>query len=873
MKKLWHNLPNLSKKNFYKGGAAALALLLSLSLGTVQLFAAGSGRANQAAVASLKRRAEQNLPSSVHKTEVIYAKLDDKGGVKELYAVNRFTGNKGETFDDFGRYTDVSQISLTGSMSPGKDVETISLGEEPFYYQGKMEGTALPWRFELTYQLDGQAVKPADLSGKSGALTINLHVEANPDCRGAKNGSNPWAKADMLQISMTFPAEAAFNIAAEGGQIAQVGSDQQVNFVLLPKAKPEDFKVTANIKNFHMPAMQIAAVPFSMDLSKIDMPDLSKNKEIADLKDGTKKLSDGSADLADGLKKLEEGAATLQTNLKKLTDGAAALDNNAAGLADGIRDYTGGADKLAGSSRQLTDGAGKLASGAKDLSDGLGRSAAGVKAYVDGVKQYVDGVNKLAGNLPAVSQGAADLKNGADQLAQGAARLGDGSQLLAGSAQVKTALDQINAGLAKLGTPEDMQQIKAQLQALGSAASELSTASAQFKTAITELNTGLSGLAQASEGLYSGLSQIIAGLDAQMNQQITPEELIAAGVSPATLQNPEVQLLLKYIAEKQTAGLTQLKNGLNQLYVTQDPARPAPAAILKDGLAGLAAKLPELLSGYTAFDTSVQQLAAALPQLAKMSDMVELASGLKQLATNYTELDQGLKAYIGGVNQLLTQVKQPAAGQENLYSGVTALSKGLAELAGGSGQLGQGSAKLTGDEANALKNAQDRLVKGSEDLADGLAGFSSGLAEYTGGVNRLAGNSAKLNNGVNEYLDGVKSLSDGMNKWAEGYNEFAGGVSKSEEGSRELASGMETLHKGTQTMDQNLVEMMDELLEDYQTLDGPQPSFTSEKNGDAAHVQFVIMTEEIKEPEKAETQDLADETKTFWDRFLDLFKG
>ena len=121
-------------------------------------------------------------------------------------------------------------------------------------------------------------------------------------------------------------------------------------------------------------------------------------------------------------------------------------------------------------------------------------------------------------------------------------------------------------------------------------------------------------------------------------------------------------------------------------------------------------------------------------------------------------------------------------------------------------------------------------------------------------------------------LSGVESLNDGLTQWAEGYRTFADGISDAEKGSRELAKGNETLHKGTQTMDENLVEMMDELLEDYQMLEGPQPSFASAENGDAEHVQFVIMTQAVEKEEAEKTEETAEEDKTFWDRFLDLFR-
>ena len=45
--------------------------------------------------------------------------------------------------------------------------------------------TALPWVVKLTYTLDGAEIRPDELGGKSGALSIRLQVSRNPDCTGS----------------------------------------------------------------------------------------------------------------------------------------------------------------------------------------------------------------------------------------------------------------------------------------------------------------------------------------------------------------------------------------------------------------------------------------------------------------------------------------------------------------------------------------------------------------------------------------------------------------------------------------------------------------------------------------------------------------
>lgn len=876
MKTRWHIKNN--KRGAAKTAAAAAALLTGLSLAASPLAAAGP---LCSAPGSFKEGGapayadSKKIPQDVDKAEVVYAKLDGSGAVENAYVVNRFVGPSGSRFDDFGEYEEVSQISLAGEMTEGKDVASISLGEDPFYYQGKLKNKTLPWLFRLTYKLDGKEIKAADLSGKSGKLELDLKVEPNPDCRRGKDGSNPWAESNMLQIAVTFPSEVTIHLQAEGGTIAQVGSDQQVTYIVLPNSDGENFKITADVKNFYMPSMQIAGLPFSMDLSTMDLPDISDNKDFKDLKDGTKKLSDGSKDLAEGLKALNDGSKTLQETLKQLSEGSTKLKDNSAELNSGLKQYTDGADQLAAKGGQISDGLNGLKQGADELSGGMDKASQGVKDYVDGVGQYVAGVDQLAANLPAVSSGVKNLEQGAEQLAAGAEQLGDGSALLQGSAEIKAALNQMSQGLAQLGTPQDIEALKAQLQSMGSAAGELKTNSAQFKTSIESVRDAVSGLTQAAKGLDTALGQIAAALE-NADRSVSKEELGAVlaqqGLPADILNKPEMDVILTYIEQRNKTIDQQIAAKLEGLRTTQDPQQPAPLGILLSGLDSLNQQLPLLAGGYAEFDAALAQLADALPQLAKLTDLLELASGINQLAASYESFDSGLNAYIGGVNQLTAQIKKPAEGKENIYSGITALSGGLEQLAAAGDQLNKGSTALTGDNAKALKDGQNALAGGMHDLNGGIAELQNGYAQYYDGVKSLSAGSDALRSGAGAYTDGVKALADGLEKWAAGYKDFADGLNKAEDGSKDLAAGTETLHKGTQSMDENIIESINEMLDDYQQLDGPKESFASEKNGDVDHVQFVIMTEGVPEPEKAQAEEEASEKKNFWDRFLDLFR-
>lgn len=806
------------------------------------------------------------------KSEVVYAKLDGHGGVMDVFVVNRFPSQPGETIYDYGAYAEVHPLSLNGSLSHGEGTVSISTGEAPFYYQGHLADAELPWIFALTYMLDGIPTEAAALSGASGILAIELNVKSNPAARDAKDGSNPWADAAMVQISVNLPGKTVQELRVDNGSLAEAGSNHVVNFMVMPGTAESVFTIQANVKNFYMPAIQIAAVPFNMNLDGLDLPEFQDNEEIANLKDGTGQLASGSSELAEGVGQLQSAAVELQIGLASLTAGGNTLAAGGGDLADGVKDFSNGLGQLAQGSKPLRDGVAKTASGAAALSDGLQAATGGLTQYTDGVAGYVGGVDQLLGGIPALGAGADQVAQGAAAYAAGLGQLGGGADLLTASKQIKDSLAAMASGLAEgMGTPEEMAAQQAMLSNLGTQAAALAAGSTQFKAGlaeiVTQLSSGLDGLAQAAGGLSDGLSQIIFGLENQVKPD--PANIIAAaGLTPEALANPDVQALLAYMATQQQTQTTGLVTALRQLHDSGDPSKPAPAQALVNGLSALKTAVAQMDGMYDELDTGIQQLAAALPQLAGLSGVFDLGVGIQQLSDGYTSFDDGLNAYVVGVSQINEAFKSTQE-QPDLYTGILGLQSGLGQLATGAGQLGEAGKALTATAE--LNEGQEQLNSGLKELSTGLKELSAGVSSYTKGVDELAANGGSLRDGVKSYTSGTADVMSGLGQWASGFDQYVEGLGQTSEGAYKLADGAKKLDDGTSTMDKRIQEMMDELLADYQKEGEPMPSFASAKNTDVEQVQFVIMTQAI--PEKTLPVPPAEATapESFWDRIRNLF--
>lgn len=144
--------------------------------------------------------------------------------------------------------------------------------------------TALPWVVKLTYTLDGAEIRPDELGGKSGALSIRLQVSRNPDCTGS------FFDDYALQVTMSLDTGLARNIEAPGATVANVGSKKQLSYILLPGAD-SDVTVTADVTDFAMDAVSLNGVRLNLNL---DLGDMDLTGMLEQLQSGSVQLDDGA---------------------------------------------------------------------------------------------------------------------------------------------------------------------------------------------------------------------------------------------------------------------------------------------------------------------------------------------------------------------------------------------------------------------------------------------------------------------------------------------------------------------------------------------------------------------------------------------------
>lgn len=422
------------------------------------------------------------IEGSAEKEEVVYASMTASGEVEHLYVVNELFSDVPVLVRDFGSYDDAINLTDEATLERDNDSVVCLIEEESFTYQGNLASTDLPWDISISYELDGQSLSPEELAGKSGSLRILIETSRNIAIDQA------YYDNYMLQITCTLPIDHATHVATEQGALALAGSDTSVSFTGMP-GKDGSFSLTAQVKDFEMEGISIAAIPFSMVL---DMPDSSALvSQFDELIAGTEKLKRGAGELeagtstfSDGVKKLDEGAAQLKDGSGELSSGVAAYVAGVACLNQGLTQAAEGSTSFAAKLQELADASARVLQSlaqsqsqiqslvaqiqASSLSDaekaallqqieGMSSQLADLKHYAEGVEQLSSGYAQIDGSIAQLSSGLAELSAKGDELIAGSSELEAGVSELAGSTDSLTqGADRLANGTSALAEGTDL---------------------------------------------------------------------------------------------------------------------------------------------------------------------------------------------------------------------------------------------------------------------------------------------------------------------------------------------------------------------------------------------------------------------------------
>jgi len=280
--------------------------------------------------------ASENTP----KEEVVYINLNADGSVKEINVVNIFDLDENGQIIDYGKYESLRNMTTTDKISYSGETVTIDAKAGKLYYEGKLDNNVMPWNIAIRYYMDGKEYSASEIAGKSGNLKITMKITENENCIGN------FFEGYALQATVMLDTKKCSNIMADGATVANVGSDKQLTYTILPN-KGADIEITANVIDFEMSAIAINGIKLNL---AIEIDDAEIQSKIDEIIGAVNDLDTGAGELNDGAKELYDGTSTLNEKVGELYTGVGALNS-------GIGDLSSGLTEITSKNKELLDGA------------------------------------------------------------------------------------------------------------------------------------------------------------------------------------------------------------------------------------------------------------------------------------------------------------------------------------------------------------------------------------------------------------------------------------------------------------------------------------------------------------------------------------
>lgn len=91
--------------------------------------------------------------TNTSKDEVVYVKLNNKLKCRQCICCNSFDVKNGEKIVDYGRYSNVLNLSTSDKLNYSSGVVDVNVSDtnKKFYYQGDMKNCEIPWDINIRY--------------------------------------------------------------------------------------------------------------------------------------------------------------------------------------------------------------------------------------------------------------------------------------------------------------------------------------------------------------------------------------------------------------------------------------------------------------------------------------------------------------------------------------------------------------------------------------------------------------------------------------------------------------------------------------------------------------------------------------------------
>lgn len=720
------------------------------------------------------------------KDESVYLISDANGNVNKTIVVDHLKNkDKKDTLEDASNLSDIENVKGKEKFTQSGDKLTWQAGGKDIYYQGTATEEP-PVTQKVTYYLDGKEISPEDLAGKSGKVKIRFDYTNTTSYTETVNGEKQTVSVPFAAITGLVLGDGFENIEVTNGKAEVSDSSSVVLGYALPGLKdslgikdkdldgdvniPEYMEMTADVKNFSMPAAMTFVVNASDYVSTdgIDTSDL--DDMINDLKDASTQLQDGSKTLAEGTDTLADGLSTLQSKL------------------------------------------GTFASGVGTLQSGL-------KTYTDGVSTLSGGLNKLNSNVPTLSNGITTLNSSAKSLNDGVALLNATVSAKFTDSEKKTLLDQVHSTL-------ESQKSEIEKQAQTTVASQKTAIQKQAQSAVDLQKTDIQKQAQST--VADQKEDIEKKAQAAVDDQ--KEQIKSVAAETVKQQETEIKNQAASAVEQEfTSGKTDYitNEAKKQLASIKPVIESGVKAQFVQKMAEKNSAITDYDSAKTFFDQNVgMQDGAAEACVNEQIDTIinNLAGSVASTAKDASKIAAGEAAYTAA-SQTAGEAAYTGASLAAGTAAYTAARQTAGEAAYAGASLAATTAAYTGASQAATTAAYTGAVSGAEqatitsaEQTKATVAASINQKQANGyslvtGMKALADGTQTLYNSVPTLTSGIKQLVDGSNTLVANNAQLNSGASQLADGTNQIVSGVDQLTTGSKTLSEGAHTLADGMVQ------------------------------------------------------------
>lgn len=697
---------------------------------------------------------------------------------------------------DLTSLSDLENVKGDESFTQNQDEITWNAQGKDIYYQGTTT-KELPVCVKVTYLLDGQAIKPAELKGKSGHVTIRYTYENHQSEKVEIGGKQEEIYVPFTMLTgLLLDGDIFQNVEVTGGRLVNDGDRYVVVGLAFPGLQqnlnvdadkfdiPDSLEIEADVTNFSLGTSVTVAT--NELFSKLDV---EKYDSLEDLQNATSKLTDameqlldGSGQLSDGLKTLLEksgdlasGVDQLATGTQDLHDGAKALDDGAAELATGAAKLNSGLDTITSNNDSLNDGARQVfetllgTARTQLVAAGLQVPEMTIDNYgtvLDGVIASLDENAVYATALQTVTNAVNDKRDYIQEQVTAAVQ----TQVENGvTAAVRTQVEEkVTAAVQSQVEEKVTAAVRSQVEEKVTSAVSAEVTSkvteairqnvfAQVVLAATNMDTDAYNTA-VEAGMIPEENQqaILAAVDAKMaSDEIgsmitakTEEQMASDEVNALIAQNTEAQMAsedIKTVIAAKTG--EQMATDEVKTIIAQNAEAQMTTDEVKAIIAtNVNAKMAE---------DSIRQLVAQNTEAQVQKAITDNMAG-DEVQGKLAAASEGAKSVIN--------LKASLDSYNTFYHGIQSYTAGVSQAASGAGQLASG--------AQRLKDGSSKLYAGTEQLNTGMQTLKDSIPALIDGIQKLHDGSTELKDGLQKFDDeGIQKLVDAVDGDLEGLSE------------------------------------------------------------------------------------------------------